>query len=306
MDDDDLQTHFLDQMTSSATQGPGVASDHGAFGNATGFLGGMGMQSGTALPGGYARELDGVSSRLVTSAEGGDIADPSMSNRAMPTTKQRHVTTNEPPLPEVASNMVRGKTGTAGVLQDYTRKAGSELHQRDQDPHRALNSFAPAATMLKEYEWNEGGGLGPHQGMGIRYNTSTYNRYGRSVLPRDVPKKEPLPLSFIPRQQRRGPGTAAVIAASRDHALVPRVRDRARADVAEHDHSAFRGAARGGGGIIGPRTRPDMLVHRSRRGHPDPRVSRVEPPIVRKTRTHSLFAQNDATRRMRALLDDGF
>jgi hypothetical protein len=306
MDDDDLQTHFLNQMTSSATQAPGGASDHGAFGNTTGFLGGMGMQSGTALPGGYARELDGVSSRLVAAAESGDIADPSMSNRAMPVTRQRHVTTNEPPLPEMAANMVRGNTGAAGVVQDHARKAAAALQRRDVDPHRAMNSFAPAATMLKEYEWNEGGGLGVHQGMGVRFNTSSFNRYGRTVLPRDVPKKEPLPLSFTPRQQRGGARTAAVIAASRDQALVPRVRDRARADIAEHDHRAFRGAAPGGGGILGPRTRPDMLVHRSRRGHPDPRVSRVEPPIVRKNRTHALFAQNDATRRQRALLDDGF
>lgn len=265
-------------------------------------------RAATALPGGYADEMERLSNLYVPSAESGDLSDPIVSNLPLPSTAQRHVTTNEPPLPEVPANMMRGKIGASGVVHDRARDHNRLLAAADVDRHRVLNSFHPDGMRLKEYDWNEGGGLGVHQGMGVRFDTqSKFNRYGRQVLPRDVERKLPLRTlsGMIERQGLPGPYGKEISANERASWHVPVVRENKHADFSSFDTSNMRGPVKTSG-VMAMSARPDMLVHRTRRDNPEPRVTRLEVPYVEKSREHALLAQDHALAAQARLLDDGF
>lgn len=260
-------------------------------------------RAGTALPGKWADELDLIAERRVARAETGDIDDPVMSNKPI-AGKHRQVTTNEPPLPQVPSNMVGRKIGGSGVVQDRTRDVNAQLAHRNRDPHRLLNSFVPDDTRLKEYEWNPGGPTGVHQGLAIRFNNlSTFNRYGRQVNPRDVPKKEPLPMTYDPRPALAAPLSTELSMAERR--LAPRVRDNSRADFADIDHLQRRPPTKDVNWFA-PTGRPDQLIHHSRRDNPEPHLSRLEMPFIPKSRHHALAAGEEARSSMRQLLEETF
>jgi hypothetical protein len=310
MDDGELQSHFLQQGLHSAAESAGSGGfNHGPYDNADHYTPMFDRNSsGTMLPVQHARADEGgrMAAMIVPSAETGGLSDPSMTNSSMLAGSQRHATTNEPPLPDVPSNTIRGKTGISGIIQDRARDHMVLLQQKNSDVHRALNSFFPKGLRLKEYQWNEGGGLSEHQGMGIRFNTlSAFNRYGRSVLPRDVPKKEPIPMAYDPRQERSAPQTNAINEAMRSNEMVPRVRDAQHSALAETDYSRMRGEAKNGGPMAAD-ARPDIWVHKTRRDNPEPRVTHLQSPYVKADRTHALFSQDAALLRQRQGLDDGF
>lgn len=308
-----LQQQFMDH-TSSATEEDLAAAEADAS-NASGFMTNTLVTRGiasagraraaTALPGGYAGEMDRLAALRVATAESGDLRDPMVSNLPVGGSEQRHATTNEPPLPEVPANMVRGQIGASGVVQDRARDAKSLLAAKNVDVHRVLNSFHPDGMRLREYDWNEGGPLGTHQGLGVRFDTqSKYNRYGRQVLPRDVPKKEPLPMVYDPRQERAGPYNSGVAAAERD-LVVPHIRDSQHADLSSFDYDGMRGPVKAGG-VYAMDSRPDMIVHPSRRDNPESHLTRLEMPYIPRSRAHALVAQEQALAAQQQLLDDGF
>lgn len=310
-----LQSQFLDH-TASATQtdfdeyiSNESNADHGFMTNVNvvrGLSSGGGRaRAATALPGNYAREIERVSNVVVPTAEAGDLRDPVVSNLPIEGQQQRHVTTNEPPLPEVPSNMRRNRIGVSGVVEDRTRDTNKLLTHADVDVHRALNSFHPQGMRLREYDWNEGGALGVHQGLGLRFDSqSKFNRYGRQLTPGQVSKKEPIPMAYDPRQERAAPYTSQVAFAERNVSAA-RVRDRRDADFLSMDTASLRGQVKTGGVFLPP-TRPDMLVHPSRRDNPEPRVQRLEAPYVARSRAHALVAQEQSLESYRQLLADGF
>lgn len=303
-----LQQQFMDHTT-SATEEDLAAAEASANGM-TNTLVTRGIASvgrtraATALPGGYAGEMERLAALRVPTAEAGDLRDPMMSNLPVVGSEQRHVTTNEPPLPEVPSNMMRGKIGASGVVEDRARDASLLLAAKNVDVHRALNSFHPNGMRLREYDWNEGGPLGTHQGLGVRFDSqSKFNRYGRSVLPRDVPKKEPIPMAYDPRQQRSGPYNRDV--ASAERSLVAHIRDNQHADLYSFDFDGMRGPVKTGG-VFAMGARPDMIVHPSRRDNPESHLTRLEMPYIPRSREHALVAQDQALSAQQQLLDDGF
>jgi hypothetical protein len=308
MDDGDLQSHFLRQAVQSAAGQADGGYDHGPYDNANHYTPMFDRNgSGGALPteSAFADERDRISGMFVTSAETGGMRDAAMTNTPVFATAPRHSATNEPPLPEVPANTIRGQLGSSGVVQDRQRKIQQMLNHNNVDAHRALNSFHPTGTKLKEYEWNEGGALDIHQGMGIRFNQSSYNKYARSVLPRDVPKKIPLPMSYDPRQERGAPPSQAVVEAMRSEDLLPRSRDSRHSGLAETDYSASRSTTKDGG-AMGPYTRPDMEVHRTRRDNPEPRMTYLQSPFLKADRSHALFSRDAALLRQQQILDDSF
>ena len=119
-----LQQQFMDH-TSSATEEDLAAAEAAAdgAGRASGFMTNTLVTRGiasagraraaTALPGGYAEEMDKVAALRVPTAEAGDLRDPLVSNLPIGGALQRHATTNEPPLPEVPANMMRGRIGAS-------------------------------------------------------------------------------------------------------------------------------------------------------------------------------------------------
>lgn len=260
-------------------------------------------RAGTALPGEWADELSLLAERRVPRAETGDIDDPTMTNKPI-TGKHRQATTNEPPLPQLPANMTSRKIGASGVVQDRARGFNALIAERNKDPHRLLNSFAPDDTRLKEFEWNEGGPAGVHQGLGIRFNDqSTFNRYGRQVNPRDVPKKEPLPMTYDPRAALAAPVSAEISMLERQ--MAPRVRDNTRADFADIDHAQRRPPTKDVDWFA-PMGRPDQIVHTSRRDNPEPHLTRLEVPYVPRSRSHALAAGEEARASMRQLLEENF
>lgn len=307
-----LEQQFLDHTSKASNEdylSALEAIDHGPNANlsATRTLSHARGRSraATALPGKYADELDAVSARRVPRAETGDISDPSMSNLPVVPGKQRHVTTNEPPLPEVPSNMTRGKIGVSGVVQDRVRDTNRLIASRNTDPQNLLTSFAPEGTRLKEFEWNEGGALGVHQGLGVRFaNQSTFNRYGRSVNPRDIPKKEPLPTVYDPRAALPAPLTTELAAIERE--LAPRVRDKTRADFYGVNFDEMRPPVKEIAQRFAPPGRPDLMVHKSRRDNPEPRLTRLEAPYIARSRGHALAAGQQARASMRQLIAENF
>lgn len=299
---DELEMHFAAQQTGSAFPARIGGVDHGPNDNSLFQTMSAGSRRSLALPGSNAAESDRMADMYVTGVLGGGIKDASMNNQPHVVTAQRHATTNPAPLPDVPAGLVRGRTGASGAGHEANLFRAQQQASRDSDIHRSLNSFAPPGTRLKPFEYNEGGGLGAHQGMGIRFNTvSEYNHYGRQIKPSDVARKEPLP-SVLRMQAQRSVPTSIHIADT-ERAMLPLTRDSEYSVLREYDSLSTRERHKDGGAEAPP-SRPDIWVERTRRDSSEPRISRLEVPARPYSRGHALFAGERQLARQQQLLND--
>ena len=300
---DELQMHFASQQTVSAfpASGGGGTGDHGPDDNSHFHAMSSGSRRTLGLPDSNTRESERYADMFVSAVVGGGIKDASMNNAPREVTAQRHVTTNAAPLPNIPAGLERGRTGGVGTFEANVFRAQQQA-SRDVDVHRVLNSFAPPETRLHQFEYNEGGALGAHQGLGVRFNTAAeYNHYGRSVKPSDVSKKEPLPSVFRMQPQRAVPSSDRITSAER--AMMPLTRDNEFCALSERDSFATRERHKDGG-VQAPTGRPDTWVESSRRDNSEPRVTRLEVPARPHNRGHALFAGEQQLLRQRQQVND--
>jgi hypothetical protein len=298
----DLEADFFEQATISAHQHTTERADHGPFSNEEFQFFVAGAKSSMGLPDSNTRETERLADMFVSGDVSGGIKDATMNNNPHYVTSQRHATTNEPPLPNVPLNSVRGAGGfLQGIINDKKRDHLSDVAHRKSDVHRALNSFMPSNTNLRPYQYNTGGKLGAHQGLGVRLDASAYNHYGRKLQPSQVPKKEPLPQIFRMTQGNAVPPDLNMITRSREDEMVVRVRESPHAAIAEYNYAALREGTKNGGVMAAP-SRPDIMVRTTRRDSAEPSVLRVEQPYRSESRTHALYAQERALDRQRRQL----
>ena len=140
--------------------------------------------------------------------------------------------------------------------------------------------------------------------MGIRFDDQAkFNRHGRNILPSEVSKKEPLPMTYRPTQMLPAPLTSSTLEASSSDMMVPRTRDSRYADLAEFGFNDMRPPSKDFGPTAFP-SRPDQIVGRVRRETQTPRNPRIELPFRHADRGHALFSQDSQLLAMRQFVAD--